>query len=149
VCGPALAGFKSGSKKGGLTQKAKLAGAYTKAIGKRKPDERVAASKHFKPSETGEGGSSSGRVKRKARLNCTGDLCKLLDENPISVMAQHCGIFFFLLISSLLGAWLTGRLETGNPYCVRSENRIAELFEMENLKNEFEEEKLKHQKGGK
>lgn len=32
---------------------------------------------------------------------------------------------------------------------MRSENRIAELFEMENLKNEFEAEKLKHQRGGK
>ncbi len=95
MCGPALAGLKSGSKKGGLTKKAKLSGAYTKATGKRTLDERVATSKHFKPSETGEGGSSSGRVKRKARLNCTNDLCKLLDEDPISVMAQHCGIFLF------------------------------------------------------
>ncbi len=93
--GAALSGLKSDLKKGGLNKKSKLTVAYTKATGKRKLDERVGASKHFKPSETGEGGSSSGRVKRKARLNCTGDLCKLLDEDPISVMAQHCGIFFF------------------------------------------------------
>ncbi len=32
---------------------------------------------------------------------------------------------------------------------MRSEQRIADLIEMEHLKTEFEAEKLKHQKGGK
>ncbi len=38
---------------------------------------------------------------------------------------------------------MTNLLEsTDNPYCMRSENRIADLVEMENLKNEFEVKKL-------
>ena len=64
------------------------------------PDPRGGFSKRLKSGEGGsssgrqkgsEGGSSSGRQKRKANLSCVHPDCRLLDESPISTLAQHCG----------------------------------------------------------
>ena len=70
--------------------------------GKGRQDEQGGAIKKEKPSGSkgGEGGvasSSSGRQKRQAFFNCIVPSCQLLDERPVSVTAQHCGVFIFFI----------------------------------------------------
>ena len=151
----ALAGIKTASKKAKFESKKLVANARIKSQ-HHTPDERGGAyAKRFKSGagaeEYGEGGSSStGRVKRLARFTCIDDLCKLLDEYPISVMARHCGIYFESGFIMLSFKTLTAcRRCAGHPGCIRSEKRIAELIEADRLQSSFEEEKLKHPKSGK
>ena len=78
----------------------RMAEAYTPKARKpeaRRPDERGGT---YKRPRIDEGGSSSGRMKRKANFSCVNPTCRLLDEFPVSVMAQHCGVcvcFFFIM----------------------------------------------------
>ena len=69
----------------------------------RKPgeDERGGFTKRPRPSEGGTDTPGSARVKRPAHFKCVDPDCKLLDEKPISVTAQPCGLLCFFLFGAL------------------------------------------------
>jgi hypothetical protein len=110
----------------GAKSKESLAAAGAKG----RQDERGGASKRQKGGEGGSGngsGSGSSRAKRMAQWNCVNPSCQLLDERPISVTAQPCGVCFFFIVYFLFNG-LTCALWPGDPTCPRSENRIKSLM---------------------
>ena len=94
----------------------------------RRPDERGGT---YKRPRIDEGGSSSGRMKRKANFSCVNPTCRLLDEFPVSVMAQHCGVcvcFFFYYVCRdwlyLTHDWLAQAIP---PACAASAGSLISL----------------------